>query len=60
MIYVKVAAEKNQQVITFLPIEIKNRALRHVFFADFDNNVTKEGLCEFYGIEDIKVVKPRK
>ena len=57
---IKVAAEKNQQVITFLPIEIKNRALRHVFFADFDNNVTKEGLCEFYGIKDIKVVKPRK
>ena len=57
---VKVAAEKNQQVITFLPIEIKNRALRHVFFADFDNNVTKDGLCEFYGIEDIKVISPRK
>ncbi len=57
---VKLAAEKNESVITFLPIEIKNRALRHVFFADFDNNVTKEGLCEYYGIKDIKVVEPRK
>jgi len=26
-----------------------------VFFADFDNNVTKEGLCEFYGIKNIEV-----
>lgn len=50
-----VAAAKSQAVVTFPPIEIKNRALRHVFFADFDNTVTKEGLCEFYGISDIKV-----
>ena len=37
------------------PIKMKNRALRHVFFVDFDNGVTKEGLCKYYGIEDIKV-----
>ena len=52
---VKTAAAENKSEITFPPIEIKNRALRHVFFADFDNTVTKEGLCEFYGIKDIKV-----
>ena len=54
------AASKHQTVITFPPIEIKNRALRHVFFADFDNSVTKDGLCEFYGIKDIKVESPNK
>ncbi len=49
------AAEKKIEVVKFPPLEIRNRALRHVFFADFDNNVTKEGLCEFYGIKNIEV-----
>ena len=49
------AAENKIDVVKFPPLEIRNRALRHVFFADFDNNVTKEGLCEFYGIKDIEV-----
>ena len=38
------AAEENKAVIKFPPIELKNRALRHVFFVDFDNGVTKDGL----------------
>ena len=37
------------------PILLKNRALRHVFFVDFDNGVTKDGLCQYYGIKDICV-----
>ena len=41
----------------FPPIELKNRALRHVFFVDFDNGVTKDGLCEFYGIKNIEIEK---
>ena len=57
---VKLAATKNEPVVTFLPIEIKNRALRHVFFVDFDNSVTKNGLCEFYGIKDIEIASKIK
>ena len=38
---------------------MQNRALRHVFFADFDNGVTKHGLCIFYGIKDIHVNKDK-
>lgn len=49
------AADKKIYFVKFPPIDIRNRALRHVFFSDFDNGVTKEGLCEFYRIEDIKV-----
>lgn len=49
------AAAQNISIVKLPPLEIKNRALRHVFFVDFDNNVTKEGLCEFYGIKDIEV-----
>lgn len=52
---IKDAAARKIDAVKFPPLEIKNRALRHVFFADFDNNVTKEGLCEFYGIKDIEV-----
>lgn len=51
----KYAAERKIYFVKFPPLEIRNRALRHVFFADFDNNVTKEGFCEFYGIENIRV-----
>ena len=51
------AVEENREVIKFPPIELKNRALRHVFFVDFDNGVTKDGLREFYGLKDIEVEK---
>ena len=51
------AAEKNQAEVNFPPIELKNRALRHVFFVDFDNGVTRDGLCKFYGIKTVTVEK---
>lgn len=43
--------------ITLPPIQLKNRALRHVFFVDFDNGVTKGGLCKYYGVKDIQIIK---
>lgn len=49
------AAAQNQSEVTFPPITLKNRALRHVFFVDFDNGVTRDGLCKFYGIKTITV-----
>ena len=52
---VKIAAEKYKPVVTFPPITLKNRALRHVFFVDFDNGVTRDGVCKFYGISKIVV-----
>ena len=30
------------------PLEFTNRALRHVYYEDFDNGVTKDGLIERY------------
>ena len=44
------------EVVELPPIAMKNRAMRHVFFVDFDNGVTKGGLCHYYGIKDIKLV----
>lgn len=52
---VEVAAERYNPVVTFPPITLKNRALRHVFFVDFDNGVTRDGLCKYYGISKIVV-----
>ena len=52
---VKNAAEVGEEIVTMSPIEIKNRALRHVFFSDFDNGVTKDGVCKFFGVKDIEV-----
>ncbi|MBR5913489.1 MAG: hypothetical protein IKZ58_03935 [Selenomonadaceae bacterium] len=49
------AAEKYKPVVTFPPITLKNRALRHVFFVDFDNGVTRDGVCKYYGIAKIVV-----
>ena len=50
------AAQMGELTPAVPPIELKNRALRHVFFVDFDNGVTKDGLCHFYGIKDVRVV----
>ena len=42
-------------VVELPPMKTEARALRHVFFVDFDNGVTKGGLCRYYGIKDIKI-----
>ena len=34
-----------------------NRALRHVYYEDYDNNVTKVGFCKYYGLKDVLVDK---
>ena len=52
---VKQAAKNGEEIAYMKPILLKNRALRHVFFVDFDNGVTKDGLCQYYGIKDIRV-----
>ena len=47
----------SQEVVELPPIAMKNRAMRHVFFVDFGNGVTKGGLCHYYGIKDIRIVE---
>ena len=50
----------SQEVVELPPIAMKNRAMRHVFFVDFGNGVTKGGLCHYYGIKDIRIVDGAK
>lgn len=47
------------EIVQFPPMATRTRALRHVFFVDFDNGITKRGVCNFYGIKDIEVT-PRE
>ncbi len=43
------------EIVEFPPLPINHRAMRHVFFVDFDNGVTKGGICRYYGVKDIEV-----
>lgn len=46
-----------ETVVHFPRIVRTNRALRHVYYEDWDNNVTKEGAMEYFGLTDIVVEK---
>ena len=48
---------EGDRAIEMPPISWRNRALRHVYFEDFNNNVTKDGLIKFYGLDRISVTK---
>lgn len=37
------------------PVSLKNEVLRHVYFVDFDNHVSKYGFCRYYKIKDLKL-----
>ena len=45
----------SMEIVEFPPLPINHRAMRHVFFVDFDNVVTKGGIVRYYGVEDIEV-----
>ena len=49
------ARAHGESVVHFPPIERTNRALRHVYYEDWDNNVTKEGAMEYFGLTDVIV-----
>ncbi|MCR5175603.1 MAG: DUF6056 family protein [Anaerovibrio sp.] len=52
---VQEAASDGAAVVSLEPIQITNRALRHVFFVDYDNAFSKKCLCNYYGIDDIQL-----
>ncbi|MDO4204527.1 MAG: DUF6056 family protein [Selenomonadaceae bacterium] len=55
MTMIQQAADRGEKVAVLPPILLRDRALRHVFFIDFYNGVSKGGLCVYYGIKDIKI-----
>ena len=46
---------RGETVVRFPRIERTNRALRHVYYEDWDNSVTKEGAMEYFGLTDVVV-----
>ena len=49
------ARARGETVVHFPRIERTNRALRHVYYEDWDNTVTKEGAMEYFGLTDVVV-----
>lgn len=41
------------------PISLKNEVLRHVYFVDLNNHVSKYGFCRYYQIKDVKVLSEK-
>ena len=43
------------EILQFPPMETTHRALRHIFFTDYGNGITKGGISRYYGIKTIEV-----
>lgn len=41
--------------VVFEPINLKNKVLRHVYFVELNNHVSKYGFCIFYGFDYLTV-----
>ena len=51
------ARARGETVVHFPRIERTNRALRHVYYEDWDNGVTRDGAMQYFGLTDIVVEK---
>ena len=52
---IEAARARGETVVHFPRIENTRRALRHVYYEDWDNGVTKDGAMEYFGLTDIEV-----
>ena len=55
MAYVQEMAAQGATELEVEPISIKNRVLRHVYFEDLNNSVSRDLLCNYYGLKMIKL-----
>ena len=55
----KHAAQRGIVQVRFLPIEATNHVLRHVYYEDWDNDVTRDGAAEYFDLSGIRVESPR-
>lgn len=55
--YIRAAAERQELVVTVPPSKIpeKQRVLRHIAYDDFDTGMTREEICAYFGINDIRL-----
>ena len=55
--YIEEMASQGIKNIEVEPISSKNRVLRHVYFVDFDNKVSRSHVCDYYKLENITLKK---
>lgn len=55
MIYVENMAGIGVKKLELEPLSVKHRVLRHIFFVELNNSVSKGGMIRYYGLEDIHV-----
>lgn len=53
--YIKTQAKQGAEIVVLDPISLKSNVLRHVYYVELNNPVSKYGLCRYYGIKDIVV-----
>ncbi len=55
MAYLERRVAAGATYVELAPLSVKNRVLRHVYFVELNNSVSKGGLIRYYGLKDIKV-----
>ncbi len=55
MAYVERMAAQGATYLELEPLSVKNMVLRHVYFVELNNSVSKGGLIRYYRLTDIKV-----
>lgn len=56
--WIEEARTRGATTVCFPRIESVNRALRHVYYEDWDNKVTKHGAMTYFGLTDVIVGVP--
>ena len=52
---IEAARARGETIVHFPRIENTRRALRHVYYEDWDNGVTRDGAMEYFGLTEIEV-----
>ncbi|MCE5286370.1 MAG: DUF6056 family protein [Pelosinus sp.] len=55
MVYVEQQVSQGAKYLELEPISLKNRVLRHIYFVELNNGVSKYGFCRYYGLENVQV-----
>ncbi len=61
MVHAEAEINAGMSSVALKPVSLKNEILRHVYFVDLDNHVSKYGFCRYYRIDDVTLIKePQK
>jgi hypothetical protein len=50
-------AQETTSSLEMKPVSLKNEILRHVYFVDLNNSVSKYGFCRYFEIKELKVIE---